>query len=181
MRKEKNKLIISGYKDLCTALNINSKNGNIDTDRKMFYRMVKRYNFPLHRKGNRIYMSKEDIDAINDYYLLGIPKIAEYMGIHKKTLYKWLKQFPKMPIDRKRKIAFIPELYYWYANLIFERSKHFEDRIKSSIKRFKKNAPIIAGATGVFRTLEFAGVSHIKEIRPYIYQAFGKYKLLSFR
>lgn len=137
--------IIYGWRNISSALNIknkikkrNKKPFNITgSDKKKFFRMAKKYDFPIHYTRDRhIYMLKNDIDMINNYYLLGIKSIAEYFGIHIKTLRKWLKRFPRMPVDRKRGIAYIPELNYWYSILLFNRKKGG----KSTARLFRPNA-----------------------------------------
>lgn len=164
MRKSKekdlihNESIISGYKDLCLALSINSRSGTHDADRKRFYRMAKKYGFPIHYKGNRVYMFTSDIETINKRYLLGMSVIAKYLEVHIKTLYKWLKRFPKMPIDREKEIAYIPELDIWYVTHIW--NSHIEGR---AFERFRKISYI-----KVDLLLNLLGLSHPKELKRYL-------------
>lgn len=71
--------IVSGEKDLSHALNISRGNKTDAADRKKFQRMSKQYTFPIHHSGTRIYMFREDIDVINNRYLLRGPVIAKYL------------------------------------------------------------------------------------------------------
>lgn len=155
--------IVSGCKSLCVALNVESRSGNPDSDRKQFLRISKKYGLPVHYQKNRIYMFNKDIKAIKAYYLLGLQSIAKYFGIHIKTLRKWLKKFPKLPIDRKKEVAFIPDLEHWYATLIFNRLK----RGKSSNKLLKLESPITSGVFKVLVQLKVMGLSHPKELKQY--------------
>lgn len=155
--------LVEGWKDLCPAIGIRSKNGNPDADRKMFQRISKKYNFPVHHNGNRIYMLKEDIDLINNRYLLGMSKIAEYFGIHRKTLTKWLKLFRKMPVNRKRDMAFKPDIDLWYAILQFNKAKN-----KEYIKLHHKNAPIVESVNRIFIILVQMDLKHPKELKRYL-------------
>lgn len=158
---------VTGYKDLCLALGISSKSGDPDADRKRFYRVSKKYGFPVHRDGKTASMLREDVETINDYYLLGASKIAEYLGIHIKTLYKWLKQFPKIPIKRrlgtKRSIAFAfkPDLSFWLAVRLSRKHKR-ESILKG--KRFS-TAPVKSDMRRLYKAMDFAGYKSIKELK----------------
>jgi len=111
-----------------------------------------------------MYMFKKDVEILNNIYLLGFSRIAQYLGIHRKTLTKWLKRFPKIPIDREKEIAFIPDLELWYATLIFERSK----RGAPIWMLIRKDASIVFGALTVLAKLRLMRLSHPKELKRYL-------------
>lgn len=155
--------IITGWKELSDALKIYSKKNNTESDRKKFYRIAKKCGFPIHRDGRRIYMFQKDINTINKEYLLSVDRVANYLRIHVKTFYKLLKRYPKMPIDKKRGIAYKPALDLWFASLCIDRLKR-----GCSIPRFiNKNAPVGEGINHVLYAINQMRFSHPKELIKY--------------
>lgn len=164
---------VTGYKDLCLALGISSKSGDPESDRKRFYRVSKKYGFPVHHNGKNIYMHREDIEIIKEYYLLGSSNIAEYLGIHIKTLYQWRKLFPKMPIMKKN-IAFIPDLSFWLACRLSRRYKR--DAILKG-KRFR-TAQVMSYMHSQYMTMDFARFKSPKELKQYHENVFSSKRIL---
>lgn len=158
-----NEDIIKGWEPLSRALCFYDKAVKKESNKRQFFRIVKKYNLPLYRQNNRVYMFKEDIETINRFYLFGIREIAEYIGIHVKTLYKWLKRYPKMPVDRERKIAFTTALDLWYATLIFDYKK----RGRATEHFNRGRAPIMEGLGQVLYALDRLRLSHPKALKPY--------------
>ncbi len=170
--KDKSEGIVVGCKEICTALNISSRADNHDANRKRLYRLSRKYNLPVHHKNRRMFMYKKDIHLINEFYLLGIGNIARYFGIHVKTFKKWLKRFPKMPVDRKKEIAFMPELNHWFATLIYDRI----NRGRSSNKSLKKDAPITASVLFTLAKVKYLRIPP-RELKRYM--RFEKEKILN--
>lgn len=155
--------IVNGVTELSHALGIDapSKEGV----RKKFARLSRKYNFPVHHNGKRVYMLSEDIETINNQYLLGTAQIAAYLGIKRRTLHTWLKKGPrKIPIDKKRKLAFKSELDLWYTTWLFNRAK----RRQIDPCRLLKNAPVSNAVISILMTLQFARLSHPRELRCYV-------------
>lgn len=108
-------------------------------------------------------MLQKDIDTINQEYLLSMAKIANYLGVHVKTVCNLLKRYPKMPIDKTRGIAYKPALDLWFAGLCIDRLKRGR-----SIPRFlDKKAPIDKGIYHVFCAMEEMRFTHPKELKKY--------------
>lgn len=164
---EHERKIITGWKDIAKALNIRSKSGTYESDRKRFYRMTRQYNFPVHKAGKRIFMLQKDIDLLRGNYLFGFDQVSRYLGIHRKTIYRLLKKYPKMPIDRTRRIAYKPALHLWLAGLCLDRRKR-----GCQIPRFiRENTPIYEGILLVFSAMKQMRFSHTKEFKKYWMQS----------
>src|SRR4030042_3105453 len=153
--------IVKGWESLSRALHFYVDAAKKESNKKQFFRLSKKYRFPGYRHGNRVYMLKEDIETINRFYLFGIKHIADYLGIHVKTLHKWLKRYPKMPVDRERKIAFTSALDLWYTTLIIDRKK----RGKATEYLARWGAPIMDGIGRTFGVMDRTGLYSPKQLR----------------
>lgn len=152
--------VVYGHKALCEAFNFHSRNGSPESDRKQFQRLEKKYGLPVFRRNKRVYMLKEDIEAIRENYLFGITSLAWFFGLHRKTFHKWLRRYPKMPVERDIMRAFIPELEFWYAKLIFERQK------EKKAQRLKR-APGILRALHILDIQVFLRLAHPRQLERY--------------
>jgi hypothetical protein len=154
---------IKCWESLARALYFYKDDKKRDSNKKQFFRIAKKYSLPIYRESGRIYMFKEDIETINQFYLLGLREIAAYIGIHIKTLRKWLKRYPKMPVNGKKEVAFKPALDLWYATLILDREKRGEPT--RHLVRY--GAPIVDRLGSILYALDRLGFSHPKALKPY--------------
>ena len=158
-----NEDIVKGWESLSRALYFYVDTAKKESNKKQFFRKATKYKLPIYRQNNRIYMFREDIEIINQFYLFDIRNITWYIGIHIKTLHKWKKKYPKMPVDIKRKIAHITALDLWCATLIFERRK----RGKTTRALTRPGSPIVKRFNHIRYVLKRTGLSHPKELRQY--------------
>ncbi|MCE5193889.1 MAG: hypothetical protein LLF28_00280 [Nitrospiraceae bacterium] len=147
-RQENRQQKVYGYKNLCKIFSIQSnprkaersKTTISEANRIAFIRKMKRYGFfddyireDLMR--NRSYMLKKDINKIKRNCILGISEIAKYFGMNKKYPKKILsrlkKEFPMMPVNLSKQIAYKEKLAEWEFFHFFYKSQ--KRRLASSL------------------------------------------------